>query len=105
MKKKSESHETLSLVFKRDGVPPRMIVDNSKEQSLGEFRQKCCEVDCHLVNTEPYSPWQQAAEGCIKQLKKIILPQAHLFWCPQVNLGSLYRTDGFDLLSHRPHIL
>ena len=53
MKKKSESHETLSLMFKRDGVPPRTIVDNSKEKSLGKFRQKCLEVDCHLVNTEP----------------------------------------------------
>ena len=61
MKKKIEAHETLSLMFKRDGVPPRVIVDNSKEQSLGDFRQKCREVDCHLVNTEPYSPWQQAA--------------------------------------------
>ena len=30
MKKKSEAHETLSLVFKHDGVPPRMVVDNSK---------------------------------------------------------------------------
>ena len=28
------------------------------------------EVGCHLVNTEPYLPWQQADEGCIKQLKK-----------------------------------
>ena len=56
MKKKSEAHETLSLVFKRDGVPLRMIVDNSKEQSLGKFRRKCREVDCHLINTEPYSP-------------------------------------------------
>ena len=41
MKKNSEAHETLSLMFKRDGVPPRMIVDNSKEKSLGEFRRKC----------------------------------------------------------------
>ena len=57
MKKKSKYHKTLYLMFKCDGVPPRMIVDNSKEQSLGEFRRKCCEVDCHLVNTEPYSPF------------------------------------------------
>ena len=70
MKKKSEAHETLSLIFKHDGVPPRMIVENSKEQSLGELWRKCREVDCHLVNTEPYSPWQQATEGCIKQLNK-----------------------------------
>ena len=70
MKKKSEAHENLSLMFKRDGVPPRIIVDNSKEQYLGKFRRKCREVDCHLVNTEHYSTWQQAAEGCIKKLKK-----------------------------------
>ena len=69
MKKKTESHETFSLMFKRDGVLPRMIVENSKEQSLGEFLHKCREVDCHLVNTEPCSPWQQAAETCIKKLK------------------------------------
>ena len=37
MKKKSEAHETLSLMFKHDVVPPRMIVEKSKEQSLGEF--------------------------------------------------------------------
>ena len=69
-KNKRQAHETLSLMFKHDGVPPCMIVENSKGKSLGEFRRKCREVDCHLVNTEPYSPWQQAYEGCIKQLKK-----------------------------------
>ena len=70
MKMKSDAQDTLSLTFKRDGVPPRMIVDDSKEQTLGTFRRKCREADCHLVNTKPYSPWQQAAEGYIKQLKK-----------------------------------
>ena len=30
--KKSDAHETLSLVFQRDGVPPRMIMDGSKEK-------------------------------------------------------------------------
>jgi hypothetical protein len=28
------------------------------------------EVICHLHVTEPYSPWQQAAEGCIRKLKR-----------------------------------
>ena len=46
-----------------------MVVDNSKEQILGKFARKCCKADCHLVTTEPYSPWMQAAEGCIKQTK------------------------------------
>ena len=32
MKLKSDDHETLTLLFKCDGLPPEMIMDNSKEQ-------------------------------------------------------------------------
>ncbi len=70
MKRKGEAHETLSLVLHRDGVPPTMVIDDSKEQTLGEFRQKLREADCHHRVTKPYSPWQQAAEGCIRKLKR-----------------------------------
>ena len=66
---KGQAHEACSLVFQRDGVPPKMIMDGSKEQATGKFAKKCREADCHAVTTEPYSPWQQAAEGCIKQVK------------------------------------
>jgi hypothetical protein len=37
MKRKGEAHKTLPLVFHCDGVPPTMVVDDSKEQTLGEF--------------------------------------------------------------------
>ena len=37
VEKKSDVHKALSSVFKIDGVPPRMVVDNSKEQTLGKF--------------------------------------------------------------------
>ena len=70
MRKKGEAHETLSTVFKRGVVPPWMIVDNSKEKSLGQFKRKLREADFYLVNSEPYSPWQIAAEGCTNELKK-----------------------------------
>ena len=70
MKRKGEAHETLSLVFHRDGVPPTMVTDDSKEQTKGEFRRKLKEADCHPRVLEPYSPWQQAAEGCIRELKR-----------------------------------
>ena len=69
MRLKKHVHETLSLIFKRYGVLPNIVVDNSKEQTLGKFAKKCREADCHLVTTETYSPWMQAAEGCIKQTK------------------------------------
>ncbi len=47
-----------------------MILDGSREQTLGNFKQKLRKADCHARQTEPYSPWQQAAEGCIRELKQ-----------------------------------
>ena len=38
MKRKGEVHETLSLMFHRDEVPPTMVTDGSKEQTRGDFR-------------------------------------------------------------------
>ena len=40
MKKEGDKNETLSLLFKRDGVPPKMVADGSKKQALGSFRKK-----------------------------------------------------------------
>jgi hypothetical protein len=70
MRKKSEAHDALSLLFARDGVPAVMVVDGSKEQTLGKFRKKCREADCHVRQTEPYTPASNAAEGCIRELKR-----------------------------------
>jgi hypothetical protein len=67
MKCKGGAHETLSLVFHCNGVPPTMVTNDSKEQTKGEFRRKLKEADCHPRVTEPYSPWQQATEGCIRE--------------------------------------
>ena len=45
MKRKVDAHETLSLLFNRYGVPPKMVMDGSKEQTLGSFRKECQEAD------------------------------------------------------------
>ncbi len=47
-----------------------MILDDSKEQTQGNFKRKLNEANCNMKMTEPYSPWQQAAEGCIRKLKR-----------------------------------
>ena len=65
MDKKGDAHEALSLLFQRDGVPPKMIVDGSKEHTLGVFKRKVVEARCHLRQMEPESPWQMSAEGGI----------------------------------------
>ena len=60
MRLKNHTHETLSLIFKRDGSPPKIVVDNYKELTLSKFANKCREADCHIVTTGSYSPWMQA---------------------------------------------
>jgi hypothetical protein len=69
MTRKGEAHETLSLLLICDGVPPTMVFNGLKEQYQGDFKWKLCKADCQVRQTEPYSPWQQAAEGCICELK------------------------------------
>ena len=72
MKKKADAHDGLSLLFARDGVPSTLIMDGSKEQTMGMFRKKASEAACHVKQTEPYSPWQNAAERSIRELKKAV---------------------------------
>ena len=67
MRAKSDAHDTLSLLFQRDGVPPTMVMDGSKEQTLGKFKKKLQEAQCKMKQTEPHSPWQNAAESAIRE--------------------------------------
>jgi hypothetical protein len=68
MTRKSEAHEALGLLFAREGVPPKMIVDNAKEMKMGEFARKCKEASCYLRSMEPYFPWSNSAECEIREL-------------------------------------
>ena len=69
MRNKSDAHEGLSLMTQRDGVPFVIVMDGSKEQTLGLFRKKAKEMDCHVMQTEPHSPWKNTAELVICELK------------------------------------
>ena len=70
MRRKADAHDGLSLLAQRDGVPLRIIMDGSKEQTMGLFRKKAKEMGVHIKQTEPHSPWQNAAELSIRELKK-----------------------------------
>eukprot|EP00804_Cyclotella_cryptica_P024388 CCRYP_018574-RA/>CCRYP_018574-RA protein AED:0.44 eAED:0.44 QI:0/-1/0/1/-1/1/1/0/106 len=67
---KSEAHEALGLLFARESVPPKMIVDGARGMKMGEFARKCKEAHCYLRSTEPYSPWSNSTEREIRELKK-----------------------------------
>ena len=62
MASRSEAHETLSLLFARDGVLPAFICNNAKEMIQGKFHQKLEDATCCLKQLEPYTPWSNAAE-------------------------------------------
>ena len=67
--KKRDAHHGLSLMAAQYGIPPHLIIDGSKEQTLREFRKKARQFGCHIKQSEPYSPWKIMAEGAIKDLK------------------------------------
>ena len=46
MVKKSEAHETLSLLFVQEGVTSTLVMDRVREQAMGEFRHKARQADC-----------------------------------------------------------
>jgi hypothetical protein len=55
VKKEKESHEALSLLFHRDGVPNVMIMDGANAQVQGEFRRKLSDDGCHIRKTKPHT--------------------------------------------------
>ena len=69
METKGEAHKGLRKVFQDVGVPHTLVVDNAKEQIQGDFKRLATKHGARIKSTEPYSPWQQAAENAIKELK------------------------------------
>jgi hypothetical protein len=70
MKKESEAHEALSLLFHRDGVPNVMVTDGAKAQVEGELRRKLRDLGCHIKQTEPHTQSSNMGEGGVRELKK-----------------------------------
>jgi hypothetical protein len=99
MTRKGEAHETLSLLFHREGVPLTMVLDSLKEQTKGDFKRKLREADCNARQTGPYSLWQLAAEGCIRKLKRgvsrkmIKTGSPRVLWDHCIELEALIRSS------------
>jgi hypothetical protein len=95
MTRKGEAHKTLSLLFHCDEVPMTMVFDCLKEQCQGDFKRKLCKADYHARQTELCSPWQQATEGCIRELKwgvsqkMIKIGSPRVFWDHCIKLEVL----------------
>ena len=83
MKSKAEAHHALSTLFARDGVPISIVMDGAREQTMGEFRRKAKEAGCRVKETEPHTPWSNAAEGIIRELKKGTMRKMIKSRCPK----------------------
>ena len=46
-----------------------MVMDGALEQVQGKFRRKCRQATVHVKQTEPHTPWSNAAESAIRELK------------------------------------
>jgi hypothetical protein len=75
MKTKADAHFALDEVFRTVGVPTRMIPDNAKELTEGEFRRKCLKAQCPILPIEPHTPNANYAEGAIRELKRLFRRQ------------------------------
>ena len=70
MKKKSDAVNALDLLLHHNGSPEKMVMNGSNKQTLGAFKAKCQDAANHIKQTESHSPWKNAAEGGIMELKK-----------------------------------
>eukprot|EP00980_Cylindrotheca_fusiformis_P003211 scaffold727_cov104-Cylindrotheca_fusiformis.AAC.1 len=71
LKTKDESHYSLDKLFRSVGFPEAMIPDNALELTQGEFKRKLQRAQVELHPIEAYSPNLNAAEDCIRELKRM----------------------------------
>jgi hypothetical protein len=71
MKKESDVHETLDLFLSRYGIPEALVSDGAKAYTGGLFKKKAREAWIFYKLTDPYSPWQNRAEGEISEVKRL----------------------------------
>jgi hypothetical protein len=72
MKKESEEHETLSLLFHRDGVTIE-----------GKFRRKLRDAGCNIKQTEPHTQSSNMGKGGVRELKRGVGKQILCSGCPK----------------------
>ncbi len=69
VKLKSEAPHTLSAFIHDVGIPHSIHSDDAPELMHGKFHALCQDYSIPTTYTEPHSPWQNRAEGGIRELK------------------------------------
>jgi hypothetical protein len=70
MNKGNGKHESLTLLFHREGVPNAMEMYGVKPQVQGDFRRKLRNAGCHIQQNEHYTAMFNLGEGGVHELKR-----------------------------------
>jgi hypothetical protein len=70
MRKESEASEALNEFIRTVGVPKELISDGAKAETAGNFGRVVKEYKVKQRTTEAYTPWQNKAEGDIREFKR-----------------------------------
>jgi len=113
MTSKSETSESLLSLIHHVGIPSSLHSDYAKEIREGKFNKLCQEYHIPLTTTEPYSPWQNRAEGAIREMKRHVRRKMHsrsvpqslwdfcVKWSCDVRAKSVHKS--FDLEGRTPY--
>ena len=64
-------HALMSLIHDA-GVPKTLVTDGASEMIQGNGLRICREDHINMRVTVPYSPWQNLAEACVRELKRSV---------------------------------
>jgi hypothetical protein len=67
---RSNAGDTLQSFLHDVGIPHSLHSDNAPELMHGKFKRLYKDYGINTTYTEPYSPWQNRAEGGIRELKR-----------------------------------
>ena len=72
--------------------------DNTKEMIQDEFNRKLKETSCHLQQTEPLTPWSNAAEKEVKELKKDLVREMIKSSVPKRLWDNYLKLESYSLM-------
>jgi Reverse transcriptase (RNA-dependent DNA polymerase) len=107
IKSKSLAYTTVQrVIHEMNAIPKAVITDNAMEETGGNWKKEMQHYRIHQKFSEPYSQWQNRAEGEIRELKRVIrrtmqrekVPKRLWDYCGQWAAGIRRRT-ALDLSS------
>jgi len=104
LRSKADAHLSLDSLFSRVGIPKRMIPDNAPELVQGDFKRKLLRASVDIKPVEAYSPNQNLAETCIRELKRTYRKLMKSTNCPAILWDFAFEYVA-DVRAHTAHPL